>query len=74
MLINAILGVTRRLGKSQGYLGLPIRDIVQDNGVPAMVSSWQPTPAEIALLVAGKPIYLLVEGTAHPPVLLYVPE
>lgn len=26
MLIAAIEGVTRRIGKSQGYLGLPVRD------------------------------------------------
>lgn len=71
MIINAIEGATRRIGKSQGYLGLPLRDEVVD-GVPRMVSSWQPTPAEAAAIAAGAPIYLTVLGTAHPPVLLQV--
>ena len=71
MIINAIEGCTRRIGKSQGYLGLPLRDEVVD-GVPQMTSSWQPTPAEAAKLAQGAPIYLTVLGTAHPPVLLHV--
>lgn len=69
MMINAIAGTTRRLGKSQGYLGLPIKDIDLD-GVPAMVSSWQPTPAELAALAAGAPIYVTLLGTAHPPIMV----
>ena len=71
MMINAIEGCTRRIGKSQGYFGLPLRDEVVD-GVPQMVTSWQPTPAEIADLMAGAPIYLTVIGVGHPPVRLTV--
>ena len=71
MMINAIEGCTRRIGKQQGYLGLPLRDEVVD-GVPQMVSSWQPTPAEVAAIVAGAPIYLTVLGQGHPPVMLSV--
>ena len=71
MMINAIEGATRRIGKSQGYLGLPLRDEVVE-GVPQMVSSWQPTPAEVARIAAGAAIYLTVLGNAHPPVLLTV--
>jgi hypothetical protein len=73
MLINAIEGATRRIGKSQGYNGLPLRDEIGHFG-PQMVSSWQPTPAEIAAIVAGAPIHLTVLGSAHPPVLLAVGE
>lgn len=73
MIINAIEGATRRIGKSQGYLGLPLRDESAD-GIPQMVSSWQPTPAEAAKLAKGAPIYLTVLGTAHPPVMLTVGE
>ena len=73
MIINAIEGATRRIGKSQGYLGLPLRDEVVD-GVPQMVTSWQPTPAEAAKLASGAPIYLTVLGNAHPPVMLNVGE
>lgn len=71
MMINAIAGATRRIGKSQGYLGLPLRDEVVD-GVPQMVSSWQPTPKDVAAVAAGAPIYLTVLGTGHPPVMLTV--
>jgi hypothetical protein len=71
MIINAIEGATRRIGKSQGYLGLPLRDEVGPWGLQ-MVSSWQPTPAEVAAIVAGAPIYLTVLGQGHPPVMLDV--
>lgn len=54
MIINAIEGCTRRLGKSQGYLGLPIRDEEGAFG-PMMTSSWQPTPAEAVALAKGEP-------------------
>lgn len=73
MIINAIEDATRRIGKSQGYLGLPLRDEVVD-GIPQMVSSWQPTPAETAKLAIGAPIYLTVLGKIHPPVMLHVGE
>lgn len=74
MMINAIEGCTRVIGKSQGYLGLPLRDAVSDDGVPSMTSSWQPTPAEAAALAAGAPIYVMVLGSAHPPIALIVGE
>lgn len=79
MIVARIEGCTRALGAPAGWtpetsgecLGLPIRD--QMNGdVPCMVSAWEPTPAEIAAIVAGAKIYLSVVGTAHPPVMLYV--
>lgn len=71
MMINAIEGCTRRIGKSQGYLGLPLRDELFD-GVPSMLSSWQPTPAELAALIAGAPIYVRLLGSAHPPILVTI--
>lgn len=71
MIINAIEGCTRRIGKSQGYLGLPLRDDVVD-GIPTMTSSWQPTPAELEALIAGAPIYVTLLGQAHPPIMLNV--
>ena len=74
MLVNAIEGTTRRLGKQQGYLGLPVRDYIDENGHPMMISSWQPTPDELARLKLGAPIYLWVYGTAHPPVMISVAE
>jgi hypothetical protein len=72
MMINAIEGATRRIGKSQGYLGLPLRDEVCPQNGPQMVTSWQPTPRELEALAAGAPVYLTVLGTGHPPVMLTV--
>ena len=71
MLTGMISGVTRVLGKSQGYLGLPVRDGL-DGGNAVMVSAWTPTPDEIARIVAGASIYLTVLGSNHPPVKLDV--
>jgi hypothetical protein len=77
MLISHIEGATRVLGKSQGYLGLPVRDerihcTVGGEGTPAMVTAWEPTPDEIARINAGARVYLRVLGTAHPPVMIEV--
>lgn len=79
MQIGRIEGCTRVLGKSQGYLGLPLRDIllhdmVNGPGTPAMQTVWEPTPDEIAAIVAGAPVVLTVLGTAHPPVMVGVGE
>ena len=77
MQIGMIEGATRVIGKSQGYLGLPLRDIVLDDTVtgpqtPAMETAWFPTPKEIDAIIAGAPIILRVIGTGHPPVMLLV--
>ncbi|WP_244496317.1 hypothetical protein [Aureimonas ureilytica] len=77
MLIRMIEGATRVIGKSQGYLGLPLRDELLTCSVggpetPAMVSAWEPTPRELAELQAGAAVHLRVLGTAHPPVYVYV--
>lgn len=72
MMINAIQGCSRRLGKAQGYHGLPVRDVVFEDGTPAMQSSWQPTPSEVAAIRAGAPLILTVLGSSHPPVLIEV--
>jgi hypothetical protein len=81
MIIKHIEGATRVLGKSQGYLGLPVRDEVREFTVggetvkaPAMVTAWEPTPDELERINAGATIYLRVLGTAHPPVMLEVGE
>lgn len=75
MLGGRIEGATRTLGKSQGYLGLAIRDeTIEDTvtgpGTPVMTSAWFPTPNELQRLVAGAPVYLQVVGRSHPPVML----
>ena len=75
MQIGMIEGVTRILGRSQGYLGLPVRDEVvrcaaTGADVPSMVSVWHPTPAEAKAIAEGAPIYLVIHGFSHPPVCL----
>lgn len=77
MIIKRIEGATRVLGKSQGYLGLPLRDEVINTTVdgpatPCMATAWEPTPDELARLNAGAPVLLYVIGTAHPPVMVEV--
>lgn len=83
MMIQHIEGCTRTLGKSQGYLGLPIADVMLDDGAggtyPAMVSAWEPDPEEMKRLAAGAKVYLRIVGTdlcpnGHPPVMLAVGE
>ncbi|WP_353641359.1 hypothetical protein [Mesorhizobium sp. WSM2239] len=79
MQIGHIQGATRILGKSQGYIGLPLRDVVINctvggEGTPAMETAWFPTPKEIEAINAGAPIILRVLGTAHPPVMVETGE
>jgi hypothetical protein len=79
MQIGRIKNATRVLGKSQGYLGLPIRDdtvgcTVNGEGTPCMVSAWHPTPKELDALVAGAPVHVKILGTGHPPIMVEVGE
>ena len=79
MLIKRITNATRVLGKSQGYIGLPIRDVAtvdKTTGVLVnrMISAWELTPDEIDRLKQGATIYLHVLGTEHPPVMIKVGE
>ena len=79
MMIGRVANATRVLGKSQGYRGLPIRDetincAVNGEGMPVMITAWEPTPDEIAKIVAGAPIHLIVLGMVHPPVMMQVGE
>lgn len=79
MLIARIEGCTRVLGEPENWTpdtsgkvsGLPIRDELNGD-YPAMVSAWEPTPLELAALVAGEKVYLRVLGRGHPPVMLTV--
>lgn len=73
MQVGMIEGMTRVIGKSQGYIGLPLRDTDAD-GTPIMESAWFPTPKEITAMNNGAPVVLRVIGSAHPPVMLTVGE
>lgn len=79
MLVGRIQGATRTIGKSQRYLGLPLRDETIDcpvNGplTPSMVTAWIPTPDELAALNAGAAVQVRILGTAHPPIMVDVGE
>lgn len=79
MQIGRPVGATRILGKSQGYLGLPIRDAkincsVNGPDTPSMVTAWHPTPAELAALNSGAPVHVVIIGTVHPPIMVDVGE
>lgn len=77
MQISRIRGATRVLGKSQGYLGLPLRDEpywdkALDREVHSMVTAWTPTPLELALLNSGSNVYVRILSAQHPPMLVFV--
>lgn len=79
MEIGRIQGATRVIGRSQGYYGLPLRDIVVNDTVngpdtPAMQTAWLPSVDELTAMVAGAPIILTILGSAHPPVMVSVGE
>lgn len=77
MLIAMIEGATRVCGKSQGYLGLPIRDeVIEDRvngaGTPCMVTAWTPTPEELAAIARGANIHVRILGNVPSPMLVEV--
>jgi hypothetical protein len=79
MQIGRIKDATRVIGKSQGYMGLPLRDEiinckVSGEGTPSMVTAWHPTPRELDALNAGAPVHVRLVGTAHPPIIVEVGE
>lgn len=70
-----IPGATRVLGKSQGYLGLAIRDQemldkAENKIVNSMTSAWLPTPKELQILNAGGAVHVTIFGLDHPPMLV----
>lgn len=72
MLIARIEGATRTLGKPEDMTDeqckpLSIKDEMWD-GVPVMISAWEPSPAEINALLSGAKVHLYIFGHAHPPV------
>ena len=77
MIIAMIEGATRIIGKRQGYLGLPIRDVLINctvNGpeTPAMDTAWEPTPDEVERIVKGAKVRVRILGRAHPPLMVEV--
>lgn len=80
MIIKRIEGFTREPGKPVDWpdeagkvAGLPIRDVTVD-GIPWMISAWEPTEAELKMLQEGHTIKLWIQGTGHPVVAMSVGE
>lgn len=74
-LIRRIPGATRVLGKTQGYLGLPVRDAEIDVMVgeekvraPSMTTAWELTPDEIDRINRGASVHVTILGESHPPI------
>jgi hypothetical protein len=75
MIPVVIEGYTRVLGAPFGWTpetsgpcgALAIRDGMNGD-MPNMMSSWEPTPEELAALNAGAKVELSVIGSGHPPV------
>ena len=77
MQIGHIEGTTRVCGKSQGFLGLPLRDGIRTCSVagvdvPTMTSAWLPTPDELAALNAGAAIHVQIDGVTPAPMMVGV--
>lgn len=78
MEIKRIEGATRTLGAPHEWdhgkcHGLPILDGMHD-GVPVMVSAWEPSPLELEALLRGETIKLWIYGATHPVVSMTVGE
>jgi hypothetical protein len=69
MIAVRIEGHTAVLGKSQGYIGLPVRHDVEF-GNPTITTAWEPTPEEIEALAKGAKIEVKIMGEAHPPIMV----
>jgi hypothetical protein len=77
MQIGVIEGATRIVGKSQGYLGLPLRDeailcAVNGRETPSMTTAWLPTPAELEALNSGAAVHVRILGNVPPPMMVTV--
>ena len=75
--LGRIPGATRVIGKSQGYLGLPVRDENIDENVngpatPCMTTAWLPDPVELERLALGAAIHIRILGRVHPPITVEV--
>ena len=66
MLIRLIKDFTRVCGKSQGFLGLPVRDIIIEDSVMGTVAAqetaWEPTPEELLKLNNGASVVVRIVG------------
>lgn len=77
MQVGMIEGVTAIIGKSQGYLGLPIRVgtincSVNGPDTPTLTTAWLPTPGELEALNNGAAVHVRLIAVQHPPIMVEV--
>lgn len=51
---------------------LAITRVLYGGEMPGVISYWQPSPEELALLNAGRPVYMSCWGATHPPIAIGV--
>jgi hypothetical protein len=70
---NTLQDPTRRLNQNHedGFAPLDIADVMTEHG-NAMVSVWTPTAEEIAKIMKGEPVVLMIVGARMPPVAIGV--
>lgn len=54
--------------------GVDVADLPVLRSDDGFVSAWLPTPAELAALNSGAPVYLYIGGSIHPPVMVGVKQ
>lgn len=78
MQIGRISNATRVLGKSQGYIGLPVLDASvpgkDGTSIRCMSSAWLPNTDEILALNLGAPLIVKLLTKEHPPISVDVGE
>lgn len=68
---NAVLGAPPGVSVEE-CRPLPITRVRFLDGEEGVVSFWQPSAEQLALLAAGHPVRLLVPGQTHPPLAMGV--
>ena len=68
---NAVLGAPSGMSAEQ-CSALPVTRVRYGDGTPAVASYWTPSPTELRLLAAGRPVRLVCLGRTQPPVILGV--
>jgi hypothetical protein len=69
-----IEGATRVLGEAQGYLPLFVRDGEAPCGAHEITMAFEPTPEELAALLAGAKVHLTLLCFTPPPMRVTVGE
>lgn len=70
-------GDVRVHGKSQGYMGLPVRHSTMNSTVtgpetPCMETAWLPTLEDIGKMLDGQPVIVRILGKVPPPMFVKV--